>query len=104
MGGVTLRLGADAANELLAALATLHRRGLGGLRACRPLFADVLGWPPDALDICAEIERDFPKWVVWHYPVCMSWPDGWAAIRERGAGEPVSARTPDDLRAGIAAA
>jgi hypothetical protein len=102
MGGVTLRLGADAANELLAALAALHLRGPGGLRACRPLFADVLGWPPEALDSCTAIERDFPAWVVWHYPACMSWPDGWAAVRETGLGEPVSARTPEDLRAAIA--
>ncbi|WP_436536081.1 hypothetical protein [Actinoplanes sp. HUAS TT8] len=98
-----MRLGADAANQLLAALAALHREGPGGLRVCRPLFADLLGWPADAPGICVALERDFPGWLVWHYPASMAWPDRWAAVRETGGQEPVSAITPDQLKAEILA-
>ncbi|BCY08933.1 hypothetical protein [Actinoplanes sp. L3-i22] len=98
---MSLRLGAAAANELLAALATLHRGGPGGLRACRPLFADLLGWPAGAVGTCVALERQFPGWLVWHCPASMAWPDSWAAVRETGGQVPVSAITPAELRDAI---
>lgn len=103
MAALSLRLGTAAANELLEALAGLHRAGPGGLRACRPLFADLLGWPDGTLDECATIEHDFPAWLVWYYPASMAWPDSWAAIPETGFDEPVSRTTSAQLRAAIRA-
>lgn len=96
-----MRLGSAAANELLEALAGLHRNGPGGLRACRPLFADLLGWPAGAVETCVAVEQDFPGWTVWHHPSSMAWPDGWAAVPETGCHQPVSAITPDLLRQAI---
>jgi hypothetical protein len=84
----------------------LHPIGPDLLRHNRRVLAERLGWPEGAVDACAALEAEFPRWMVfWSaggLPVSPE-PAYRAVLQLFGHHSALRAPTAEDLRTQIAA-
>jgi hypothetical protein len=71
----------------------------------RQLVAERLGWPPEALKACRDLEAQFPRWMVfWTNGATTGTEPGYrASLQQHGHKAELYASTTEDLLDQIAA-